>query len=70
VIVVKREVLVERFVAHSLHPQYPLLPGDVIIQDPDGTWTKHAPGLAMAGLELSEVWIATATRPTDKTWVI
>jgi hypothetical protein len=68
--VVKREVLVERLVAHPLHPQYPLLPGDVIVQDPDGSWTKHAPGLAMAGLELSDVWVATCTRATDKTWTI
>lgn len=66
----KREVLVERVVAHKLMPEYPLLPGDVIVQNPDGTWTKHAPGLAMAGLELPEVWVVACTHPTTKTWVI
>ena len=66
----KREVLVERVVGHKLMPNYPLLPGDVIVQNSDGSWTKHAPGLAMAGLVLPDVWVVACTQPTDKRWVI
>lgn len=38
--------------AHPLHPNYPLLPGDVLTRDPDGTYTKHT-GIGMFGFVLS-----------------
>jgi len=40
--------------ANPVHPDYPLLPGDVLTHDPsDGTYTKHAPGLAVCGFVLT-----------------
>lgn len=38
--------------AHPTHVDYPLLPGDLLLPCPDGTWTKEAPGLAVGGFVL------------------
>lgn len=38
--------------AHPHHPNYPLLPEDIVSLEPDGTWMKHAPGLAVSGFVL------------------
>lgn len=46
-------------VAHPLHPHYPLLPGDLLVRDFDGTWAKEAPGLAVVGFVLSDEQVAT-----------
>jgi hypothetical protein len=43
---------------HPKHPDYPLLPGDVLTQDANGTWQKHT-GLGMFGFVLSEAQTAT-----------
>lgn len=40
--------------AHPLHADYPLLPGDLLVRDADGTFTKEAPGLAVIGFMLRE----------------
>jgi hypothetical protein len=40
-------------------PDYPLLPGDMIRGDEDGTWWKVAPGLAIGGFVLSENDVAS-----------
>jgi hypothetical protein len=40
--------------AHPKLDAYPLLPGDLIVREPDGTWMKEAPGLAVGGFVLSE----------------
>ena len=45
--------------AHPLHVGYPLLPGDLLVRDSDGTWTKEAPGLAVIGFVLSDEQEAT-----------
>lgn len=39
--------------AHPTLPNYPLLPGDLIVRDDDGTWGKEAPGLAVNGFILT-----------------
>lgn len=40
--------------AHPRHVDYPLLPGDVLYKNEDGTWTKEAPGLTILGFILTE----------------
>lgn len=39
--------------AQPMHPEYPLLPGDLLVRTPDGTFMKEAPGLAVGGFTLS-----------------
>lgn len=39
--------------AHPLHVNYPLLPEDIVSREVDGTWMKHAPGMAVGGFVLS-----------------
>lgn len=43
------------------HPKfdYPLLPGDLLVPEPDGTYMKEAPGLAVGGFVLTHAQIAT-----------
>lgn len=38
---------------HSIHRDYHLLPGDLLQHDEDGSYTKIAPGLAIAHFWLS-----------------
>lgn len=38
---------------HPLHPEYPLLPGDVLNRRDNGTWGKFGPGLGIEGFVLS-----------------
>lgn len=51
-------------------PTYPLLPGDIVIQDEDGTWTKHAPGLAIGGFELTAEDVAELEAADEARWVV
>jgi len=39
--------------AHPLHTNYPLLPGDALTRNPDGTYTKQAPGIGVFGFVLT-----------------
>lgn len=40
--------------AHPLHGEaYPLLPGDLLVREPSGTWAKEAPGLGVCGFVLT-----------------
>lgn len=39
--------------AHALHPDYPLYPGDLLVPEPDGRYTKEAPGLCISGFLLT-----------------
>lgn len=40
--------------AHPIHKTYPLLKGDLLHKNEDGTWTKEAPGLTIGGFVLTE----------------
>jgi hypothetical protein len=53
---------------HPIHMEYPLLPGDVLTLDPDGTYHKHT-GLGIVGFTLSPEQVATL-KPTEGTVVI
>jgi hypothetical protein len=53
---------------HPIHPEYPLLPGDVLTLDPDGTYTKHT-GLCVLGFTLSPEQVATL-KPIEGTIAI
>ena len=51
------------------HPNYPLLPGDIITQEPDGHhWMKHAPGLAVGGFLLTDSDEDTLEAADDARW--
>lgn len=41
--------------ANPLHPDYPLLPGDLLSPNGDGTFFKEAPGLGVDGFVLSDL---------------
>lgn len=45
--------------AHPKHSYYPLLPGDMMIQEANGTWHKFGPGLGISGFVLSDKQVAT-----------
>ncbi len=47
--------------AHPRHDRYPLLPDDLLVKHPDGTWAKEAPGLAVLGFVLTPEQAATLT---------
>lgn len=53
-------------------PDYPLLPGDIILgPDEKGEWTKHAPGLCIGGFVLSEADLTESTEPAPEArWVL
>lgn len=56
---------------HPLHERYPLLPGDLIIQDGrKGTWTKVAPGLGITGFVLTPDDLGVLEPADDARWVI
>jgi hypothetical protein len=40
--------------ANAKHPTYPLLEGDMLIEQPDGSFYKTAPGLGIYGFVLTE----------------
>lgn len=40
--------------AHPALAEYPLLPDDLLVREPSGTWMKEAPGLAVGGFVLTE----------------
>ena len=44
--------------ANRTHPTYPLLPGDLLVQQADGSWMKEAPGLAVGGFVLTPEEVA------------
>lgn len=41
--------------AHPLHPTYPLLQGDLLVRDSDGTFAKVCPGLHVSGFVLKQL---------------
>jgi len=45
--------------AHAKHPNYPLLPGDLLFDREDGTYGKFGPGLGIEGFVLTDEQIAT-----------
>lgn len=45
--------------AHAKHPNYPLLPGDLLLKRPDGTYGKFGPGLGIEGFVLTPEQQAT-----------
>jgi len=46
---------------------YPVLPGDVLVRDNDGSYTKVAPGIAIAGLQIPTEFVITwADWPGDR----
>ena len=63
-------VVVELNGKHPLHPDYPLLPGDLLVNDPRDGWTKVAPGLGIFGFILTEDDVATLELANDARWVI
>lgn len=50
--------------AHPKHPNYPLLPGDLLVARGDGTFNKFGPGLAIVGFELTPDQILS-TEPAE-----
>lgn len=52
------------------HPDYPLLPGDIVTRESDGRWMKHAPGLGIGGFLLTEEDVATLEEAPEARWVI
>ena len=54
----------------AIHPDYPLLPGDIISREDDGRWMKHAPGLGIGGFLLTEDDVATLEEAPDARCVI
>ena len=54
----------------STHDDYPLLPGDILTQERDGRWMKHAPGIAIGGFLLSVEDIESQEEADDARWVI
>jgi len=40
-------------------PNYPLLEGDLLTLDPEGTFTKECPGTAICNIKLTEEQIAS-----------
>lgn len=63
-------VTVELDGRNAIHPTYPLLPGDIILREPDGRWMKHAPGIAVGGFLLSAEDEATLEAADDARWVL
>ena len=51
--------------AHRLHTDYPLLPGDLLAKQDDGTFYKHSPGLGIFGFALTPEQEQTL-RPTTR----
>lgn len=51
--------------AHPKHETYPLLPGDLLIEEDDGTFYKFGPGLGVTGFVLTEDQRATL-RPSGE----
>lgn len=49
--------------AHPRHKKYPLIPGDVLTLDADGTYMKHT-GLAIYGFRLTPEQV-DALKPVD-----
>lgn len=57
------EVTREMVGTNPIHPDYPLLPGDVLVREDDGTYMKVAPGLGIGGFILDPTQVATL-KPT------
>lgn len=56
--------------AHPTLTDYPLLPGDLIIGQPDGTFYKFGPGLGVTGFELTPEQILTCESYEDTDFAI
>lgn len=57
------QVTQEMIGVHPMHPDYPLLPGDVLMRRPDGTYGKLT-GLGIEGFTLTDEQQATL-EPTE-----
>jgi hypothetical protein len=44
---------------HRQHLDYPILPGDLLLKEDDGTYIKVCPGVAMTGFQLTDEQVAT-----------
>ncbi len=58
------EVTVEIEGAVTKMPDYPLLPEDLLLEQPDGTYMKVCPGIAVGGIVLTDDQRATL-RPVE-----
>jgi hypothetical protein len=63
-------VTVELAGKHPIHTNYPLLPGDILTKHPVDGWTKHAPGLAIWGFELTDEDVKTLELADEARWSI
>lgn len=52
--------------AHPKQPQYPLLPGDLLIEQEDRTFYKFGPGLGIVGFVLTDEQRATLEPVEDQ----
>lgn len=52
-------VIEELHDCHAIHTDYPLLPGDWLVEQGDGTFYKIAPGLGVFGFQLTDEQRAT-----------
>jgi hypothetical protein len=52
--------------AHPMHTTYPLLRGDILLKQNDGTFVKFAPGLGIEGFLLTPEQEATLERVEDQ----
>lgn len=52
--------------AHPKQEDYPLLPGDLLLKQSDGSFNKYFPGLAIVGFELTPEQEATL-KPVEYT---
>lgn len=57
--------------AHPLHTDYPLLPGDWLVKQEDGTFYKFAPGIGIIGFVLTaEQEAGLKPNEKDQAWSI
>lgn len=65
----KYEVTITLEGKNETHPDYPLLPGDIITKEGRG-WRKHAPGLSVGGFLLTDEDVDTLNPAPNAQWVI
>ena len=56
--------------AHPRHPEYPLLPGDILLERRDGSFGKFGPGLGIEGFELTADQRTTLEEIHDQAFVM
>jgi len=50
--------------AHPKHPNYPLLPGDLLVREKGRVFAKEAPGICVLGFRLTSEQVASL-RPVE-----